>query len=295
MIEFSSKIRVDRVTLYYLKVEVKREFSYGSWPRRFHCIVELEADGMFGYGEICIPETDSQPFNPDIYNACYHTWLGLSLEAVFRMITDKRGIFPDKVLESTEMALIDLQGKLFGRSATDLLGLPTSTPTPGLFCILQHEPERLRAAAETFLKRGPVTHVKLKLFGNEEHDAKLIRVLRETMGKNCFIAGDVNDGYERDLKKLTPILKHLADTGLNACEDPARMTWEEWHILQDSVPELHLIPDFPMRLAYETVNSAKPGPGMICNLHPDCMGSITAVIALAKRLKREKHPGYDRR
>lgn len=291
MITFREDAVIDRITLFYLKVEVKREFSFGCWPRRYHCVVELSSNGVCGYGEICIPETEERKFDPAEYNAMYQNWHGLTFADAFRKCVEMRNTLPGKVLESVEMALIDLEGKLSGKSACECLELPSAVPTPGLYCILQHEPERVRAAAEKFLANPPLTHVKLKLFGDVDHDAKLIRTLRETVGPECFISGDVNDGYPDSLSELESVACRLAEAGLNGWEDPARMSWDHWRELQTRIQgKLNLIPDLPMRPAYESIHTARPISGMICNLHPDCMGSIVATVELGKQLKNAHLP-----
>lgn len=292
MITFRKDAVLDRITLYYLKVEVPREFSYGCWPRRYHCVLELTSDGVCGYGEICIPETAERPFDPEEYNAMYRCWNGLAQADAFRKCAEMRSILPDKVLESVEMALIDLEGKQSGRSACECLDLPSAAPTPGLYCILQHDPERVRAAAEKFLALcSPLTHVKLKLFGDAEHDVRLIRTLRDVVGPACYVAGDANDGYAGSPAELEAVAKRLADAGLNGWEDPARMSWAQWGELQTSIRgKLNLIPDVPMRPAYTAVDTVRPVPGMICNLHPDCMGSVISAVELGKRLKGSRIP-----
>ena len=163
-----------------------------------------------------------------------------------------------------------------------------NSAVPGLYCILQHSPEKLVESAQKFMARTRVTHVKLKLFGDNEHDCKLVKTLRRTVGKDCFIAGDVNHGYPGDMDVLVPEMKALREAGLDACEDPADMPWTLWQELQKRVPDLHLIPDAPMRPAYDTLVTAQPCAGMIGNLHPDCMGSLIAAAELGKRLKKEE-------
>ena len=287
---FDNTLKIEQITVYCLQVDINREFSYGSWPRRFHCVVELSSQGKYGYGEICVPETDDTPFVFDEYTAMYQTFSQLTFEEAYRTTVAKRGLFPNKVLESVEMALIDLQGKILGVPAVKLLGLEENNAVSGLYCILQHAPEKVVEAAEKFMSRYPVTHIKLKLFGELEHDCKLINALRNAVGKDCFIAGDVNDGYPDDLQVLIPAMESLYNAGLDACEDPARMSWQMWNDLQKAVPQLHLIPDFPMRPAYTTVETAELCEGMIGNLHPDCMGSIIATAELGKKLKRNNIP-----
>lgn len=288
--EFSRNLKIEQISLYYLQVDVKREFSYGSWPRRFHCVVEFGCAGKYGYGEICIPETDTQPFNAGDHNNCYCKFNGLTFAQAYELMVAKRGVFPNKVLESAEMALIDLQGKCENVPAVELLGLDGRSSVPGLYCILQHAPEKLIESARKFMSREKVTHVKLKLFGDLEHDCQLVKALRSTVGADCFIAGDVNDGYPADMSVLVPAMQALASSGLDACEDPSQMPWGMWQELQREVPELKLIPDFPMRPAYETVETAQLCSGMIGNLHPDCMGSVTAMVELGKKLKQQNIP-----
>lgn len=287
---FSNDKKIEQAVLYFLQVDVKREFSYGSWPRRFHCVAEFTADGKYGYGELCIPETDEQPFSAEEYANYFREFAGLGLAQAYEKTVSKRGVFPNKVLEAAEMALIDLQGKLNQVSAVEMLGLDENHAVAGLYCILQHSPEKLAEAALKFASRAPLTHVKLKLFGDLEHDCKLVKVLRETVGKDCYIAGDVNDGYPADLAVLVPAMKALAESGLDACEDPSQMPWEMWQALQKEVPELNLIPDFPMRPAYETLETAQLCSGMTGNLHPDCMGSVISAVELGKKLKSQGIP-----
>ena len=287
---FDNTLKIEKITVYCLQVDIKREFSYGSWPRRFHCVVELSSCGKYGYGEICVPETDDTPFVFDEYTAMYRTFSQLTFAKAYNTTVAKRGTLPNKVLESVEMALLDLQGKILGIPAVKLLGLEENNTAAGLYCILQHAPEKVVEAAGKFMSRFPVTHIKLKLFGDLEHDCKLVKALRNTVGNDCFIAGDVNDGYPADLSVLVPAMQALLDSGLNACEDPAQMPWEMWQALQKAVPQLHLIPDFPMRPAYTTVETAELCEGMIGNLHPDCMGSIISAVELGKKLKAQNIP-----
>lgn len=282
-----SGLFLKEIRLFFLPVEVVREFSYGSWPRRYHGIVEFSAGGQYGYGEICIPDLPETPFDAGFWRNCYAPWDRLPLTSVLKIAEGYRGILPDKVLESVEMAFLDLAGRLLRRSAMELLGLRTPAPTPGLYCILQHEPERLREQLARFLAAGPVSHLKLKLFGNAGHDAELIAAARKTVGDACYLAGDVNCGYPADMPSLVRTMKQLRSAGLDGCEDPAPLDWRGLRELQNALPELNLIPDERMRPAYKARSSAKPSPGMICNLHPDCMGSLVETVALGHRLKAE--------
>ncbi|MBS1369426.1 MAG: hypothetical protein HPZ91_05655 [Lentisphaeria bacterium] len=276
---------LEELRLFCLPVDVAREFSFGSWARRYHVIVELSAKGVHGYGEICVPARQGETFDPERWRKHYSVWESCPLSSVPEIAEKHRNILPDKVLESVEMAFLDLSGRLLHRPATELLGLSGRIPVPGLLCILQHESEQLQKKLEEFLAAGPVTHLKLKLYGDAEHDAGLIAAARRAVGDKCYIAGDVNCGYPPDLPELLRVMKRLHAAGLNGCEDPAPLNWRGMRELQAALPELNLIPDELLRPVYRSRRSAEPSPGMICNLHPDTMGSLPETVAFAQHLK----------
>ena len=280
--------RLDALRLYFIEVTYKREFSFGSWPKRLHCCVMAESGGHRGWGEACIPlgkNTTEKAI--EITARAFEPWRGKSLDEARFLVECRRGRTIDRVLEALDMALVDLSARLKGVSALSYLGaVSKGTPdyaVPALRCILQKDPSKAQELAR--VQAG--SHLKLKLFGDNVHDYTLIKAVREVISKDCFLVGDVNMGYtpiadnEADLVKA---LSNLREAGLSACEDPADLSWQGLENLQKALPDLAIIPDEPMRPAYKLEKTIKPVSGHIYNLHPNCMGSISSTIALAKRL-----------
>ena len=80
-------------------------------------------------------------------------------------------------------------------------------------------------------------------------------------------------------------MKSLREAGLDACEDPAFLSREEWVALQSQVSPLELIPDYPMRPSRRSIKEICQGMGGIYNIHPDSAGSIVDAVVLARRIK----------
>ena len=215
---------------------------------------------------------------------------GLSIKEAFSLLRTKRGIFPENIVEMAEMAIIDLAGKCLKKSALDILGLKERKPVCGVYVILSDNPEEVANKTGFAIANKKSEFIKVKLFGDVELDKKIIKAVRDN-SKNygTFIIGDVNGGYknvgeEKSLDSIAICLKALREAGLDACEDPAYIDNEEWVELQRQVPDLPLIPDYPLRPSRETVKTILPGMGGIYNIHPDSSGSIIDAVTLAKRI-----------
>ena len=104
----------------------------------------------------------------------------------------------------------------------------------------------------------------------------------------CTITGDAEGGYflspEAPLVHLAENLKTLHQAGLNACEDPAVLSVEDWRVLQTRVNLLDLIPDKPLQPVWQGLEIIKSGMGRLYNLHPGHMGSLIEVVTLAQRI-----------
>ncbi|MBI4979908.1 MAG: hypothetical protein HZC28_20680 [Spirochaetes bacterium] len=172
----------------------------------------------------------------------------------------------------------------------DLLDIGGIDPVPGLYCVLENEPEKAAAMAAAVKEMNFKTHIKIKLYGKHDLDKSIITAVRNVMGSDTYIVGDVNCGYRvtkstEPLDEIARLLLELHAVGLNACEDPADMSIEQWVALQKKVDTLDLIPDHIMRPAAAAVNTIVPGMGSIYNIHPGCMGSVIDAVRLATKVK----------
>lgn len=281
--------RIDSIELYFLEVNYKREFSFGSWPSRLHCCVCVTIDNVSGWGEICLPIYEGK-IKEDVIRQItkdFKPWQGVNIERAKFLVKERRGKTPDRVLEALDMALVDLDARLHGQSALEYLGLPGEYSVPALSCVLQKD---IKAAAE-LAHQLATTHLKIKLFGDNVSDYNLIKAVRAVIPQSCYLVGDVNMGYapgkqfqpfNRDIVRA---LSNLREAGLDACEDPANLSWEGLAQLQHELPDMAIIPDEPMRPSYKILEQITPVPGHIYNLHPNCMGSLMATVELARKLR----------
>jgi L-alanine-DL-glutamate epimerase-like enolase superfamily enzyme len=130
------------------------------------------------------------------------------------------------------------------------------------------------------------------LYGKPEADQAVVRAAREVFGKSAYVAGDVNMGYRRTasdapVDDVAAAMIALRDLGLDACEDPAEMTLDQWAQVQERIGEMSLIPDVPLRPAWKSRLNLDPRMGRIYNMHPSCMGSIIETVELAKVVRAQ--------
>jgi len=192
-----------------------------------------------------------------------------------------------KFLELMDMGLLDLAGRLENKPAIELLGLNHREPVPGLYCILHKDEDKVREEAQKSLEQNLGHHMKFKMYGDMEVDLKLLRIIREVLGEKAVVISDVNKGYKKwkSLEELAEILNIFRENGLNAVEDPAPLTTEQWIALQNTTGDLDLIPDAPMRPAWEGVDKLQKGMGRIINLHPSTMGSFNHTALLVNKVQ----------
>ena len=280
---------IEEVKLCLKSVEVNQHFSFGTWTSRQHLFLVLRAGNESGYGE-CVISVNNPEVSLDESHNNINMLKGLSIKEVFSLLRTKRGIFPENIVEMAEMAIIDLAGKCLKKSALDILGLKEKKPVCGVYVILSDNPEDVANKTGFAIANKKSEFIKIKLFGDVELDKKIIKAVRDnSKNHDTFIIGDVNGGYknigeEKSLESIAICLKALREAGLDACEDPAYIDNEEWVELQKQVPDLPLIPDYPLRPSREAVNKILPGMGGIYNIHPDSSGSIIDAVTLAKRI-----------
>lgn len=279
--------RVDAIELYRTDVTVPRHFSFGTWWNRQHLIVKVATGGHAGWGEVIAainrPELDVLEVG-----GCLRALIGLPIPQAIESV--RRSGWSNKLREATEMALIDLAGRVTQMPAAELLGLEGRAPVPGLHCVLSADPAEVRAGARCGLQRNLRTHLKVKLYGDPETDLSVISAAREVIGDGALLVGDVNGGYGRPdsdaaLSVLAAQLRRLNAAGLSACEDPAKMSVEQWVALQGQVGDLDLLPDEPLRPAGRAIDTVVPGMGRIYNIHPGCAASILDAVRLGRKVR----------
>ncbi len=280
---------IEQIELFRYDIDIPRHFSWGSWYNRQHLFMRISSGSFSGWSET--PAAKNNPdFDPGEWAGYLSTFKGLSLAEARRCLaawqvpgTEVRS----RKLELMDMGLLDLEGKLLGKPAVDLLGLDRRAPIPGLYCILDKDVGQAREEAERSRDQNLGHHLKFKMQGEVDLDRELLRVVREVLGQKSVVIADVNKGYKswKTLDELAKILYAFGEEGLDGVEDPALLETDQWIALQDQIGDLALIPDYPMRPAWEGLKRIRPGMGRTYNLHPSTMGSFEALARLAGRIR----------
>lgn len=287
--EFNSELlhNIEKIELFFIKVNIVRNFSQGSWPARYQCMLKVVSGEKCGWSELTLTKLDNAVKDTE---RIYSEWLDKSISQGMNLCTSAIGRIPDMYLESMELALIDLSARFLNQSAVSYLGLNNKISNlPGLECVLQKDANKAAEQAKILAK----THLKLKLFGELELDKNIVSKVREVIPRECYLVADVNEGYFKDkdkishadIKELANKLKILQSLGLDACEDPAKIDFEQMALLQSIIPDMPIIPDYLLRPAHKLYTELKVVEGHIYNIHPHTMGSIRAMILLAKRIQ----------
>lgn len=281
---------IERIHVYLMEVEALRAFSFGTWRNRQHVFICLESNAHQGWGENIVSVN-----NPDVP---IDSWLavlaqlkGRSLEDALAMVRLNLGLWRDRLTEAIEMALFDLAGKLGGISALQLLRLHKTNPVAGAWVILSDDLAVVGSSIRHAIETRQAEVVKVKLFGDLDLDQSIIKLVRRYAPKeNTFLLGDVNCGYcpkefDVTIEEVEQAMHTLASVGLDACEDPGRLTIEGWVALQAKCPELAIIPDYPLRPARLANKTLCKGMGRFYNIHPGSMASIIDAIELAGKVQ----------
>ncbi len=185
------------------------------------------------------------------------------------------------------MGLLGLIGSIEEKPATQLLGMNETAPVPGLYCILDKDLGKVEENIHRGIARQLDTHMKFKMYGEQELDLSIAQLAWSILGKDSFILSDANRGYKgwKSIDELAQILIALRNNGLNAMEDPAELSIPQWEELQSKVGSLDLAPDYPLRPAWEGAHRITKGMGRIYNLHPESMGSFHHLRPLVEKVK----------
>ena len=281
---------VEKIEIFFYKVDVERNFSHGSWKWRYQCMIRVSSGTTCGWSELTVPKPENIH---RILTEASRRFQGTTVGGGFSLCKLLRGVVADGILESIEMALIDLAARLKGCDALTFLGLGSASEMPYLECILQRDPKKAAELAKLLARK----YLKLKLFGDLKLDVEIVKSVRAVIPADCYLTADVNSGYlatdaERRLPlsakidALKRVLTELKNVGLDACEDPAPLSLADVCEVQKAIDIMPIIPDAPLRPAYRVSHSLKPVPGHIYNLHPHCMGSVYATIRLAEVIRQ---------
>lgn len=291
IVELTGKI--SKVEIHGIHIDARREFSWGIQPNRDHAFIRIMMDGQDGWAETTL-SYNSQKTNLKVRTKrenWYQELVGLNPVHALELIRAKRGVEHPRSLESAEICLIDVCGKLLKKPALEMLGLGKKGEPAVIHTILSNDAAFVEKEAATAKTEGMTTHLKIKMFGKPELDLSLVEAARRGWGPDGYLVGDPNSAYrkgekpEEALSELTKVLHKFTKAGLNGIEDPGDFTNPQWIQLQSDVAPLQLIPDVPMRPVWSGFQRFDPEMGTIFNLHPVIGGSVLWMSDLGQKIK----------
>jgi len=116
-----------------------------------------------------------------------------------------------------DMALLDLEGKRAGLPLVHLLGSDRTTLDTSITLGIEDDVARAVAHARRRASEG-FRILKVKVGEDWEHDLRLLRALRETLGPAIVIRADGNEGY--DERAAASFLQEAAGLDLELLEQP---------------------------------------------------------------------------
>jgi glucarate dehydratase len=197
----------------YVPFKQEVHWSAGTRPGTTRLLVRaVTADGTVGLGEtICLLDF----IEPVLRKTIIPLALGedaLNIERLLRKVEGagyyhhKRAMVMARC--AVEMACWDIVAKQAGMPLCDIWGGRYRARVPLVAYLQSGSVEQIAAEAADYVRRGYGT-VKVKLGETERNDIEVVRAVREAVGPDVKIRGDVNGAWtigtaKRQLKKLEP-------------------------------------------------------------------------------------------
>lgn len=203
-------MRIQSIDIFPLAIAFRLTFRHALASRdaMSSLIVRVrDEQGRAGYGE-CAPRSyvsgeDADSAHRTIEQRLSPPWRGAEFAAfddVIAALRDAQGrVKRDEhaAFCAMELAILDLAGRTFGRSAADVLGPVTRPGIQYSGVVSADSPERTREFCEAYRKmRLPA--VKMKVGSSLDNDLANLSVAREILGDACSLRVDANGAWSAD-------------------------------------------------------------------------------------------------
>ena len=190
-------------------------------------VAARDEEGRVGWGECCprsyVTGETIESVQEALAGSLLPPWVGRELaefEDVVAILEDLLGGLGPRqqaAFCACELAVLDLAGKRFGRSAGSVLG-PVLTPEVRYSGVIASEaPDRVRRFAE-FMRAFEVQAVKLKVVESLERNLENARIARDVLGGEVSLRVDANCAW--DAAEAIRQLEALAAFDIVGCEQP---------------------------------------------------------------------------
>jgi D-galactarolactone cycloisomerase len=191
-------------------------------------------------------------------------------------------------LSGVDIALWDILGKIRGLPLYQLLGGKRRDKVPVYATALYpEEPSQVARRARAFAERG-FHGVKIKVGFDLDQDIRIVRAVREELGKNFIVMTDANQGYNVDV--ALKAADAFADCGAYWLEEPLFVEDIEGHAIlrEKGRTPIAVGENLHMRYAFENFIFR----GAVDFIQPDVAraGGISQIKNIAALAARHKVP-----
>jgi len=191
-------------------------------------------------------------------------------------------------LSGVDIALWDILGKIRGLPLYQLLGGKRRDKVPVYATALYpEEPSQVARRARAFAERG-FHGVKIKVGFDLDQDIRIVRAVREELGKNFIVMTDANQGYNVDV--ALKAADAFADCGAYWLEEPLFVEDIEGHAIlrEKGRTPIAVGENLHMRYAFENFILR----GAVDFIQPDVAraGGISEIKKIAALAARHKVP-----
>lgn len=275
-------MRIEKVTLYHLRMTLTAPFetSFGSIDTRDCLLIEINANGIMGFGE-CVADRDPG-YGYETVGTAWHIMedfiipvlRGVDIEYprdYYGLVESIRGHNMAKA--GLEMALWDVFGKQEGKSIKRLLGGERESVPVGVSIGIKPSPEILLDQVSMYLEKG-YRRIKLKI--KPERDVTETTVIRKTY-PDLALQVDANSAYTLETAQS---LKPIDDLDLLLIEQPLADDdlWDHHHLQSQFNTPICL--DESIHSLRHTRQAVEMEAGRVINIKAGRVGGLTPAVAI---------------
>ena len=221
-----------------LKIDSIRLYKFSKAAKRDNYFVKICCGEYYGYGEIALYSKSDDAENSviDFLRRLY----GKSVKEALEYLFASQDSMPAGILSSTELAILDLQGKIAGKNIAQLLNIEKYENPIIMYCIDTNDKEKLFAFLNKLKGSPDIKGIKIRISADAEENRNTVSQIREIyLPSQGILAANANfcytDGIDFSTESTGVRLLKLHALGLDIVEDPCDIPKEKWKELSEFV------------------------------------------------------------
>jgi len=251
--------------------------------------VKISSGEKCGWGEYVLNASSSES---DIQQLLLMAdqFYGKTISECLELQHNNKGNLKPSITQGTELALIDLYGKLVEKNVIDVLHLTTNSEVIQLHQIESSDISRIDSMIEILSNSSKCRAVKIYLSGDVEKDEELVTTIRKKYPEESGLliaAANYNytDILNYSMESVGVKLNKLHALGVDIVEDPISVGIDEWTRLASFVSPLSLSMDVAAKDLKYAVDAANKNAATIMKITPGASKSVFGVLESAKKIR----------